>query len=189
MGLIEKRGTTDGTGPNYHCALTLWNENDGKEYNNMFGYTNWSGWRITSTNIDINSLKTSVSEGKALIAAAVTDKGVSTAADATFQTMATNIRNITTQSSISSSTLAVSSNKITVRSGYTLWSNMFVCITKVRVRASYYNSLDGFYYGTDFTMSFSQSGTTISIPEQSVYVGGGNYGYVSATEVVVYYVN
>ena len=31
-----------------------------------------------------NELKTSVGEGKSLVAAAVTDKGVSTAADATF---------------------------------------------------------------------------------------------------------
>ena len=43
-----------------------------------------------------NSLKTSVSEGKALIATAVTGKGVQTAADATFQTMATNIGSIPT---------------------------------------------------------------------------------------------
>ena len=45
-----------------------------------------------------NELKTSVSEGKSLIAAAVTDKGVQTAADATFQTMATNIGSIVTGS-------------------------------------------------------------------------------------------
>ena len=45
-----------------------------------------------------NELKTSVSEGKALVAAAVTDKGVNTAADATFQTIATNIRSISTGS-------------------------------------------------------------------------------------------
>ena len=50
--------------------------------------------QITGLDAEISSLKTSVSEGKALIAAAVTDKGVSTAADATFNTMATNIRNI-----------------------------------------------------------------------------------------------
>ena len=46
------------------------------------------------TPFDLEGLKTSVSEGKALIAAAVTDKGVATAADATFQTMAENINNI-----------------------------------------------------------------------------------------------
>ena len=46
---------------------------------------------------DIDTLKTSVSEGKSLIATAVTGKGVQTAADATFQTMATNISSIAAQ--------------------------------------------------------------------------------------------
>lgn len=48
----------------------------------------------TTIEASMTSLKTSVSEGKALIAAAVTDKGVSTAADATFATMANNITSI-----------------------------------------------------------------------------------------------
>ena len=45
-------------------------------------------------NSDLESLKSSVSNGKSLIASAITDKGVSTASDATFQTMANNIGNI-----------------------------------------------------------------------------------------------
>ena len=45
---------------------------------------------------EISSLKSSVSNGKSLIASAITDKGVSTASDATFQTMSNNIRNIET---------------------------------------------------------------------------------------------
>lgn len=51
-----------------------------------------------ATATELNTVKTSVSEGKALIAAAVTDKGVSTAADATFQQIANNIGNIQTGS-------------------------------------------------------------------------------------------
>lgn len=47
-----------------------------------------------ATTEEVNELKTSVSEGKSLIAAAVTDKGVTTAADATFATIASNIGNI-----------------------------------------------------------------------------------------------
>ena len=43
---------------------------------------------------EIDSCFQSVSEGKSLVAAAVTDKGVATAADATFQTMSNNIRAI-----------------------------------------------------------------------------------------------
>lgn len=50
-----------------------------------------SGYAKTS---ELNSLKTSVSEGKSLVAAAVTGKGVSTAADATFQTMSDNINKL-----------------------------------------------------------------------------------------------
>ncbi len=44
--------------------------------------------------IQIDALKTSVSSGKALVAAAVTDKGVQTAATDSFATMAGNIRQI-----------------------------------------------------------------------------------------------
>lgn len=42
----------------------------------------------------LNDLFSSVSEGKSLIAAAVTEKGVETAADSTFQEMANNIKNL-----------------------------------------------------------------------------------------------
>ena len=44
-----------------------------------------------ATSSDFNSLKTSVSNGKSLIASAITGKGVSTDAGASFQTMANNI--------------------------------------------------------------------------------------------------
>lgn len=50
----------------------------------------------TTVEAALTELKTSVSEGKALVAAAVTDKGVTTAADATFATMAGNISSIQT---------------------------------------------------------------------------------------------
>lgn len=52
---------------------------------------------ITTINSEISSLKTSVSNGKSLIAAAVTDKGVPTAASDSFTTMSNNIRNIETK--------------------------------------------------------------------------------------------
>ena len=51
---------------------------------------------IVAANNEISSLKSSVSSGKAQIASAITDKGVSTAASATFSQMASNIRNIST---------------------------------------------------------------------------------------------
>ena len=64
---------------------------------------------------EISSLKSSVSSGKAAIASAVTDKGVSTAADATFSTMATNIRNIPVYTNTNDATAAASQ----ILAGYT----------------------------------------------------------------------
>ena len=52
--------------------------------------------KLSGYDSEIANLKSSVSEGKSLVAAAVTDKGVTTAADAAFQTIAANIRKIST---------------------------------------------------------------------------------------------
>lgn len=49
-----------------------------------------------ATAAEVAELKTSVSEGKALVAAAVTDMGVETAADASFQVMAEHVLAIST---------------------------------------------------------------------------------------------
>ena len=49
---------------------------------------------IVNANTEISSLKSSVSNGKSAVASAITDKGVSTSATASFNTMANNIRNI-----------------------------------------------------------------------------------------------
>jgi hypothetical protein len=46
---------------------------------------------INEINTEVGSIKTSVSDGKAMIASAITSKGVQTASDATFETMANNI--------------------------------------------------------------------------------------------------
>ena len=51
---------------------------------------------IVNANNEINNLKTSVSNGKSAVASAITDKGVSTSATASFNTMANNIRKIVT---------------------------------------------------------------------------------------------
>ena len=47
-----------------------------------------------ATTTQLNDLKTSVSNGKSAVASAITDKGVSTSATASFDTMANNIRSI-----------------------------------------------------------------------------------------------
>ena len=49
---------------------------------------------------EINSLKTSVSNGKSAVASAITDKGISTSATASFDTMANNIRSLQIQTPV-----------------------------------------------------------------------------------------
>ena len=67
----------------------------------------------------MNELKTSVSEGKALVAAAVTDKGVSTAADATFALIAENIESLETNKVwIGTVSSAYNSTSITITCGF-----------------------------------------------------------------------
>ena len=51
---------------------------------------------VTEVNSVVDQLKKSVADGKVLIASAITGKGVSTAADAAFGTMANNIKGIST---------------------------------------------------------------------------------------------
>ena len=53
-----------------------------------------TGIRLTEVSEEIALLKKSVSDGKSLVASAITEKGVETATDATFQTMHDNILNI-----------------------------------------------------------------------------------------------
>ncbi len=68
---------------------------------------------------EINAIKKSVSDGKSLIASAITANGVTTAADATFQTMADHVNNVrsdgtaTAQQILKGSTAWVGKNKIT----------------------------------------------------------------------------
>lgn len=53
-----------------------------------------TGSRLSDISKEIELLKKSVSDGKSLVASAITEKGVETATDATFQTMHDNILNI-----------------------------------------------------------------------------------------------
>lgn len=79
----------------YHGAWTDWQET-------ISGITIDSALSNTSVNpvqnkiitAKLNEVFQSVSNGKSLVASAITDKGITTAADATFQTMATNIGKI-----------------------------------------------------------------------------------------------
>lgn len=103
------------------------------QYNNGNGtYTYLSpDYSVSATNADtldgyhaqyflneINTLKTSVSNGKATVAGAITDKGISTSASASFQTMADNIKQI----AIYNDTTIIKQDPLCVCSPRSSWS-------------------------------------------------------------------
>lgn len=67
---------------------------------------------------DFDSLFTSVSNGKALVASAITDKGVETAADATYQQMAENIGKLKVPAGVVANLMDSVSYKISYQSTY-----------------------------------------------------------------------
>lgn len=71
---------------------------------------------MTATDVQgaVSELFTSVSNGKSLVASAITDKGVPTAADATFQTMHDNILEISGGGSCSPFQVAASETTVFV---------------------------------------------------------------------------
>ena len=75
------------------------------DYNNTT-----SGMAATTVQAAVDELFTSVSEGKSLIAAAVTDKGVETAATDSFAAMAEKIGKIVTGEAIEKGSLYIESN-------------------------------------------------------------------------------
>lgn len=72
--------------------------------------TAWTAWKITqSTDVDVAQLFQSVSSGKALVANAITGKGVSTSTTAEFATMASNISAIKTTGKVQQGTFILPS--------------------------------------------------------------------------------
>jgi hypothetical protein len=70
------------------------NGGTGIDDENLSVESTWSSKKISG---EIDDIKKSVSDGKSLVASAITDKGVKTAADATFENMADNISRIATR--------------------------------------------------------------------------------------------
>jgi len=72
--------------------------------------TTWTTWKVTqSTDVDVAQLFQSVSSGKALVANAITGKGVSTSTTAEFATMASNISAIKTTGKVQQGTFILPS--------------------------------------------------------------------------------
>ena len=132
----------------------------------------------TSTKTDsvsaINETFTSVSNGKTAIAAAITDKGVATAASDSFATMAANIASIPAgggYTKIASvdytvSTTATTGYSIgTIALGSTYWTNDKILYIRVRdkagARTNYFVGTDSFIYNTNKANGSTSDFTTI----------------------------
>ncbi len=103
---------------------------------------------------EFNDLKSSVSDGKATVAAAITGKGVPTAADAPFQTMADNIDDIVTDPSGDATATAAD-----LLAGKTAYSQYQKVVGTMPNRTGHITG-----------QSISRSGTTLRIrPQQGHY--------------------
>ena len=94
---------------------------------------------IDTLNTEVNNLKSSVSNGKSLIASAITDKGVSTASNATFQTMSNNIRSIPTSTTsginiwVYSEGMPADGTIYATKNGYTVYGSYVSVFDRFRI--------------------------------------------------------
>lgn len=131
---------------------------------------------ITGLQTELDSLKTSVSEGKSLIAAAVTDKGVQTAADATFQQMATNIGNIASGNCIAGTNSSMQIQYSNPSTGHTqaivtISDSRLATIRPTAIFCIYLGSGDCIYKnGNMYTFRWDHRGSTMG-DEVTVSIG------------------
>lgn len=146
---------------------------------------------ITSNQVQgaIDELFMSVSNGKAQIASAITDKGVSTSASDSFTQMATNINNISTGFLVTSQEFTRDFNTgdwtITVKPGYKLWENLFVSINSIGMQWD--ANMDNINASN---WNISLTGDSLKIPGIMGYgLHARNYVYIGVIECTVYYVD
>lgn len=112
-------------------------------YAGSSGNTNAVGGRASSTVLaEIDNLKTSVANGKAQIASAISDKGVSTGAGADFGTMANNIRAIDTGAKFVRLTPSLGNDAtITYTASQLFGSNVAIHLVVLIVNGKYVNGV------------------------------------------------
>lgn len=150
--------------------------------------------KITSIDEEMTLVKTSVSEGKTLIASAITDKGVSTASDASFSTMADNISKI--PSGISG--IPIAGTDFTYSGEYQVFndsddegdkwrikfltSGNFVPLSNMEIDAFYVGGGGGFWYGAGGGGGYTKTEKNIILTANTEYpivIGAGGVSVVA----------
>lgn len=130
---------------------------------------------FSSTNLSLNNCLKSVSDGKSTVASAITAQGVSTAADAEFATMATNIASAGNARYNSGYSKGVTDADNRVNSNSTNWKNGYsngVTAADNRANANSVNYKTGYNAGYSAGVSAGGSGkyrvaagtTTVNFP-------------------------
>ena len=136
--------------------------------------------QVTGLDSEISSLKSSVSNGKSLIASAITDKGISTASDATFQTMANNIGNIATGDSVLFGYASASSagqRVITINTGKSLPSIkkfMMFLVSRYQIHVMYETGVAFFLYDSSRLSGVHDIIMTLDDPYSCAYTAAGH---------------
>ena len=122
----------------YKYAMLTYTAIDGVKYERSFNSDNTvglivndTGWRKIATQKDLDDLFQSVSSGKTLVANAITGKGVSTATNATFATMATNIGKISGGYKEETKSLIVTSNSTGIEALPFTFSANVIAVKKI----------------------------------------------------------
>ena len=123
-------------------------------------------------------LFSSVSNGKSLIAGAITDKGISTSSTDTFSQMANNIRLIKTTPVITSQTYT--NYQITLPSGYTIWENCFPVVVRI------FCETNGNYTQDYITVEWTQEGNILT---SQCYYGFYTFQSCRVYECIIYFIN
>ena len=109
---------------NQGYRIILYFDNKGRTYNVNEWWGVFGSWNRLDLETRVNELFQSVSSGKTLVANAITGKGVSTATDATFATMATNISKISAYKEETKSLIVTSSTTGTEALPFTFSANV-----------------------------------------------------------------
>ena len=168
---------------NQGYRIILYFDNKGRTYNANEWWGTFGSWnrldndtRVTTLETQVSELFQSVSNGKTLVANAITGKGVSTSTTATFATMATNIGKISGGYKEETKVLIVTSST-TGTEALTFTFSANVIAVKQIVAPSY----EGYSNGTCYVVtSTSKNIFSISGKNLSLYVKGTGRWEVTA---------